>query len=332
MLKYLRWARSHRKTSLCLALLFAFALLNLLAYFHAHAMTCFGGAGAPTHKPESLTLLQKGKVLLFGVTIPRPSAGGVTPQSVDLPFEVHRIPTPDQGELEAWHVPHADARGLVLIFHGYAACKARLLPEARALYDLGYALLLVDFRGSGGSTGSTTTIGMREADDVTLSWAYAREHWGEQPLFLFGQSMGSAAVLRALAVGGVQPRAVVLECPFDTLLNTVANRFTIMGLPTFPAARLLVFWGGLQHGFNGFAHNPVDYAGKASCPVLLLHGEKDRNVTMEQAESIFHVLPGPKEMEVFQGVGHESYVVRQPDQWREVIARFLDRHTGPFVR
>ena len=52
--------------------------------------------------------------------------------------------------------------------------------------------------------------------------------------------------------------AAVLECPFDTMLNAVRARFTAMGLPSFPGAGLMVFWGGWQHGYNAFAHNPVN--------------------------------------------------------------------------
>lgn len=43
--------------------------------------------------------------------------------------------------------------------------KASMLPAAKAFHDLGYKVVLVDFRGSGGSTGEGTTVGYREAED-----------------------------------------------------------------------------------------------------------------------------------------------------------------------
>src|SRR5205085_2373851 len=127
--------------------------------------------------------------------------------------------------LEAWHVPARRPRGLVLLFHGYVGCKAALLQEAAAFHDLGYAALLVDFRGSGGSSDSPTTIGALESADVAAALAYARASWPGRRLVLFGQSMGAAAILRAVAVGGAEPDAVLLECPFDRLLTTVEHRF-----------------------------------------------------------------------------------------------------------
>jgi pimeloyl-ACP methyl ester carboxylesterase len=136
--------------------------------------------------------------------------------------------------------------------------------------------------------------------------------------------MGSAAILRAVALQGVQPAAVIAECPFDRLLSTVENRFAAFGLPAFPLAHLLVFWGGVQQGFNGFAHNPADYAQAVTCPVLLLHGDADPRVTREQLLRVHDNLAGTKKLEWFAGVGHESYLAAQPEKWKDTVERFLD--------
>jgi uncharacterized protein len=324
--KVLRWIRCHRKTALGLFVLFAFLLLNLVAYRHAWAMTHFVAEGTATVKPESLSLLGKARVLFSGMTIPRPSAGDITPESAGLPFETHSIQGNNGVNLQAWYIPCPRSNGLVLMFHGYAACKVALLPEARVLHELGYALLLVDFQGSGGSSGSVTTIGFGEADDVALAMDHARARWREQPLILYGASMGSVAILRAVAIQRVRPQAVIMECPFDRLVNTVANRFAAMGMPSFPCAQLLVFWGGVQHGFDGLEHNPMAYATRVDCPVLQMHGGLDRRVTREQAGAIFTALAGPKEFQRFASAGHESYLAREPDKWRAVVTSFLSQY------
>jgi alpha-beta hydrolase superfamily lysophospholipase len=210
------------------------------------------------------------------------------------------------------------------MFHGYAACKAGLLPEAKALQNLGYALLLVDFHGSGGSGASDTSVGFDEANDVAAAVAYARSRWQYPRLLLYGQSMGSAAILRAVAARGVAADALILECPFDRLLSTVENRFTAMGLPSFPLARLLVFWGGVHCSFPGFAHNPVEYAAHVQCPVLLLHGKDDPRVSEAQARRIFARFPGVKQFALFDGVGHGSLLAARPDQWTRAVSQFLN--------
>jgi pimeloyl-ACP methyl ester carboxylesterase len=137
--------------------------------------------------------------------------------------------------------------------------------------------------------------------------------------------MGSAAILRACQQALIHPACLVLECPFDRLLSTVENRFTLMGLPSFPFARLLVFWGGLEQGFNGLDHNPREYARAVTCPTLFLHGEDDPRVTKPQAEDIFNQLSGPKHLELFEHVGHQSFLSARPERWKHCVQAFLSR-------
>jgi alpha-beta hydrolase superfamily lysophospholipase len=323
-----RWMKAHPRRSALLCLLAAFALLNILAYAHAHSMTHYSFSSVRTGRPESLSALEKVQALCFGVSVPRPAAGNDTPDLIGLPYTSHRL-VPAQGvALDAWHIPHPSPHGHVVLFHGYGACKAALLPEAKELHALGYATFLVDFRGSGGSSERLTTIGMLEADDVACACDYVTRQWQPQRLLLYGRSMGSAAILRALAADRIRPQALLLECPFDTLLNTVVNRFDTMGVPSFPAAHLLVFWGGAQHGCNGFSHNPVEYALQVKCPVLVLQGEHDLSATRAQAERVFNALPGPREMEVFPEAGHESYLLCAPERWRRAVSQFLMRQVS----
>lgn len=300
-------------------------MLNVLAYNHAKAMLNYTQQGERTASPESLSFLQKARILLTGVKIPKPHNTS-TPATLDLSFEVHQLRLSENISLEAWYIPHNQSDCIVLLFHGYSAAKSSLLPEAKAFYESGYATFLVDFRGSGGSSGSTVSIGYYEADDVALAVEYVQELLPDHSLVLYGQSMGSAAILRFISTYNIQPDAIIIESVFDTMLSTVKNRFTAMGLPAFPGAHLLVFWGGLQSGFLGFSHNPVEYAEMVRCPVLMLHGEKDPRVTIEQTKSVFDNLKGKKQFELFEGAGHESYYKHNPVKWTQVVSNFLKAH------
>jgi len=178
--------------------------------------------------------------------------------------------------------------------------------------------------GIGGSTGNETTLGVYEADDVRRAVEHSRPRAETTPLILYGKSMGSAAVLRAIAVKGVDPDAVIVECPFDRLLSTVANRFSAMGLPVFPFAHMLVFWGGVQHGMNGFTHNPVEYAASVRSPALLMHGSRDPRVSVAEVDSIFEKLAGEKQLVLFPQAGHESYLAVDAVRWNEAVDDFLE--------
>ncbi len=180
-----------------------------------------------------------------------------------------------------------------------------------------------DFYGSGGSGGKETSIGFHEALDATKALEYARGLPGSGPVVLYGASMGAAAVLKAVADDKLELAGLILECPFDSLIRTVRHRFTSMGVPPFPFADLLVFWGGVQEGFNGFEYRPVQSAARIERPTLLMNGDSDPWVRRDEASAIFRALGGPKTLRLFAGVGHGSCLRGHPDEWKEAVARFL---------
>jgi len=299
-----------------------FALLNLLAYNHARAMMHFTRGGSRTQKPEQLTWDQRAKVLLVGVDLPRPESDR-QPSELDPNCKRLSIPETDGVSLGTWYVDRGPRSPLVILFHGYGAEKASLMPEARVFLRLGASVLLVDFRGSGESSEAYTTIGFREADDVAAVLSYARRALPHASTILYGKSMGAVAILRAVSEDGAKPDAVIIEAVFDTMLNTVRHRFEAMGVPSFPSAELLVFWGGVQAGFNAFAHKPVVYAKALACPALFMHGADDPRARLEEGRNVYAAVPGTKEFKTFPSIGHESYQSRFPADWEGTVGDFL---------
>lgn len=297
-------------------------LLNLLAFRHAYAMTHYTTGSPRTGKPETLTFGQKLGVLFCGISLPRPEAS-VPLDPLGLPGRALDISCTNGIRLGAWYSPAEESNALVLLFHGYGGDKGALLREAVAFREIGFSVLLIDFRGSGASSASSTTIGYLEAEDVAESTRYAREHLAPSRVILYGQSMGAAAILRAVHSCGVRPDAIIAEAVFDTMLHTVCNRFRAMNLVPFPAAHVLVFWGGCQSGFNGFRHNPRDYASRVECPILFLHGEADPRARLEEARQVYAGVPGVKTFHSFPGIGHEPCLARFPGKWRKQVGEFL---------
>jgi len=306
------------------ALLTALVCVNLVAYMQARAMTSFTQGGQRTPRPERLGIFEKAAVFISGVQVPRPQ-NTKTPGTVGLTFETYQFSSKNGATIEAWYIPGKNERLVVALFHGYAASKSTLLNVAQALHELGYATLLVDFYGSGGSSGGDTTIGVEEAHDVVAAMSFLRQKWPDRRIVLYGISMGGAAVLRAIATEGVKPDAVIVESTFDTLLNTGKSRFHAAGLPGSPFSELLIFWGSVQRGFNFFAHNPVDYARSVNCPALILHGEKDERAPLEQARAVAQAMGKNGRLIVYAGVPHMPIVDARPAEWRRDVNEFLQR-------
>ncbi|HUR45466.1 MAG TPA: alpha/beta fold hydrolase [Candidatus Saccharimonadales bacterium] len=284
-------------------------------------MTHFTTGGPKTPAPESLGLSAKLRVLCFGVSMPKP-VNASSPGDFGMSFKVILL-NEENPPLELWWVKNETSRGTVLLFPGYATPKDSLLPAAKVFTELGYSCLLLDFRGAGGSGGMATSIGYHEANDVTRAVRYALAQHLPGPLILYAGSMGAAAVLRSISLGEIAPSALILECPFDRLSTTVKHRFEAMGVPTFPLADVLLFWGGIQSGFNAFTHNPFQYARAVRCPVLLMHGEADPRVTLYEVRRVYDSIPGQKQLQLFPGLGHELYVTASPQEWRNAVEQFL---------
>src|SRR5690606_20716074 len=106
----------------------------------------------------------------------------------------------------------------------YAESMEQLLDVAVALHELGHDALLVDFSGSGGSSGDGTTLGVREAEDVTTALRFARSRARDRAVVAFGFSMGAAAVVRAIAREDAEADGAILEACFDRLVTTTGNR------------------------------------------------------------------------------------------------------------
>lgn len=322
-----RWVRARWRRCLAIAIVAGFAALNLVAYLHARAMVTWSTAGERTAGPEDLSTLEKIEVLLTGVDVPRPT-NGRDPDALGLPFETLRFDSDSGFELEAWFVPAdpANDRALLAVcFHGYASAKASLLERARALREAGCALLLVDFHGSGGSSGTGTSIGLREALDVRAATDLARAQHPGRRVVLFGDSMGSVAVLEAIAEHGVRPDGVVLEGAFDTLVHTTEQRFASMGLPAWPGTQFLVFWGGVAADIDGFDHRPVDDAPAVAAPTLMIHAADDRRITAEQARDVYDALGGWKRFAAVPAAEHSRSFEVDEQRWRAAVDALLTR-------
>lgn len=304
-------------------IILVFLLLNGVLAFHAYKFTHYDPEQKDKLTPEGLTTDAKIRAALLGVSLPRPE--NTTEPSAAFQDIFLNVP---QGRIHCWWVPEEGATSTVILFHGYGDSKSSMVDRAGAFRRMGYNTMLVDFTGSGQSSGNATTVGYKEGAEVRAAMAWVRENHGER-VHLFGMSLGAAAILKAVKEGA-KPTSIILECPFATLLGAVQNRFAMMDIPDWPLAQILTFWGGAIHRFNAFRHNPADYARAVQCPALLMWGEADDRVLRRETDAIYAALAGPKMLATFPGVGHENYLRADRERWTDVVEDFLK--DGPAKR
>ncbi len=284
-----------------------FLTLNVVSFAIAYFSTHFSDPGSPgIAKPLNLK----------------------TPSAIDLDYTTQKITINKNEWLETWFIPVAkgSAKGTVLMFPGNHDSKSKfLLSSAKVYHDLQYNTLLVDFRGAGGSSGNKTTLGFKEAKDVAIAWNYAKQAKLQQPYILHGTSMGSAAVLTAVAKENIHPDGIILELPFARSIDAVRSRVAGRHVPTFPLAELIIFWGSIQHGFNAFSHNPVTYASQITSPALIMQGSDDPWTKIEEIREILKNLQGNKKLVLFSHTGHTLLITVDKYLWKTSVENFLDK-------
>ncbi|MEJ7610880.1 MAG: alpha/beta hydrolase [Ferruginibacter sp.] len=291
--------------------------MNVVAFFHGYKFTHFTDRNVPKTNAKDLSALKKLQIIFFGIDNPRPVNTGFPSQ----PFQTIKLQS--NKIIECWYIKAAQAKETVILFHGYAGQKSSMLDKSDEFHRLGYNTLLVDFMGSGGSEGNQTTIGYKEAEEVKTCFEFLSKQ-GEQKIYLFGTSLGAVAIMKAINDYGLQPKGIIIECPFGTMYQTTCARFKIMKVPTFPMAGLLVFWGGVQNNFPAFEHQPVEYAKSITCPALLLYGEMDDRVSRKEIDKIYNNLAGPKTLKTYPLSGHENYLLKYKKQWLTDTQTFLE--------
>jgi alpha-beta hydrolase superfamily lysophospholipase len=298
-------------------------LINISAAFYAYRLTHFYSDGREREPLSGKNALARTWRLFTGPRYQK-SAVGATPV---LAYDTVLLKTEKGIFLDSWYIP-ADslARGTVVLFHGITTSKASLLAEAAEFHFQGFHVLLVDFRGHGNSGGRTTTMGIRESEDVRLAYEYVAG-LGEKNIFLYGSSMGAVAVMKAVSEGSMNLSGIILEMPFASLQTHLQARARIEGFSGWvekPFSFFVTAWISLERWCNGYGHRSTTYAAKISCPVLVQWGSSDRIVKRSETEDIYRALASSrKELVVYEGAGHGSLLQGDEGKWQEKVGRFL---------
>jgi alpha-beta hydrolase superfamily lysophospholipase len=309
------------KKKLALALCLSFLLFVQFAmYQQAQSTLLFSHTAKKTGKAETLSWTQKLSTLLYGVQNPKPYApatliiDSLKLQNTYLKSGIHTIRVASQ--------KHPQPQGDIILFHGYASSSQSLVREGRYFYNLGYSIHLVDFYGSGQSSGSSTSIGYYEALDVANVYRWLSP--SSSNIILFGESMGAAAIIRAMATHNLQPQKLILESSFDRLETTVANRFKLLGIPAWGLNQNLLFYGGLILDFDPFTHNPIEQVSSIQTPLLYMAAGQDRRVFLAESRQIFQSFGSPnKEFVLFENSKHQSLIKADSAKWKQFTQDFL---------
>ncbi len=310
--------KQNHKKILLYSLLLAVACLNLVCYLEAYYLTHF--SKPLSHPGDSLSMMTKLNRRMFKIPLTK-IKNNKTPWDYGLAYKKLVIPSSWGIKNYVWEIPRSQR--LVLLFHGYSSKKENLLTMAKVFVQMGYSVALTDFPGHGDSNVLWTTLGYREAHVVRdLYNHYSKKY---KSIILYGYSLGAASILRAVGDLDVKPMGIIAEMPYGKVYHTVKQRLVRGGLPfSFPLAELVVFWGGVQHGMNGFDLDSIESAKTITVPTLVLGGREDWKVPPDELKSIYDQLAGQKDIYIFNGQGHHHLYPYKPKKYYRILSRFLE--------
>lgn len=195
--------------------------------------------------------------------------------------------------------------------------------EYNDFYKAGYNLLFVDFRATGNSGGDYVTYGQYESDDV-LYWINqeVRER-PSQKILLYGGSMGAATMMSVLAKDiPVNVKGIIENCGFASIDEQLRFTYSQTVVPALPPAiknqldiigdqeHEDLFMGLLkQYYFDQEMHLDPTAAlptigMSGSLPKLIIHGTADDVVPVSNAQKLYELAGGYKDLLLVEGAGH----------------------------
>ena len=220
--------------------------------------------------------------------------------------------TSDGSRLHGWFMSAARNRiGLTVIYlHGNAGNIGNVKWIGEGLARRGLDVLLFDYRGYGRSEGETLDEVTINADsEAAYQYLVASRGIDPQKLILYGQSLGSTAAVD-LASRRACAALIVESGPSS------ASSVCSVWVPWLPS---------LGHGL---LRNRFDSAAKIRTvrrPVLIMHGDADEVIPVEQGKSLHEAANDPKELRLVSGAGHELAGFGG-DAHLDSVADFINRH------
>lgn len=219
-------------------------------------------------------------------------------------------------------------RGTVVLLHGWMMSGDSMLPWSLQLAESGYRVITIDLRNHGHSGAGPSGYGTFESDDV-VDVIDTLQRRGEVvgPLYLFGVSYGAATALFTADKLGDRVTGVVAMESFanagDAIRSMIPHLMSLQ--PTAWKAQAMAAYGRWRYGGQDIDAviaaasqrleldlDTVDVtralADTRAC-VLLLHGQDDAHVRVEQGRALAAASPRAHYIEM-RGEDHITLPLR----------------------
>lgn len=233
-----------------------------------------------------------------------------TPDQFNLNAEKTIFTTRDGLQLTGyWIYPNEiEPKAVMLLHHGIGGGKEHFYAVAKKLSDKGIACIVYDARAHGESDGEFISYGYYEKYDVSDIVSVAQNKHPHLPIGIWGNSMGGAIALQALAI---EPKLDfgIIESTFTDLGDIVSDyqkRYTgglrLRWISDYALERA----GTIAH-FNPEEVSPLASTTNIKQAVFLAHGTADPNIDFRYGKQLSVKLAMNSSSEFYPVVGGNHY-------------------------
>ncbi len=259
---------------------------------------------------------------------PRKTVIAYTPDQYRLAYETVEFPTADGLRLKGWFIPAAGGEsGRTIVFcHGWGSNRGELLRDTWFLAEQGFNLFYFDFRASGESKGSLSSVGYLETRDFDAAYEFLRNNRPQaaEAVGVFGTSMGGSVAVYA-AAKYPELRCLLAENTFLSYNKVVAYwSWKRLNTPYFPLVWLTLFFVRRKLKADPEPYSPVYNVAGVKVPAMFVNGDHDDLVPLADAERLYGMCPSEKkQMWVVAGASHAKCAEVGGEVYRSKLAAFF---------
>lgn len=199
-----------------------------------------------------------------------------------------------------WFKAAQPRRGTIVYLHGVADNRGSSSSIAEHFVPRGFDVVAYDSRAHGESEGDVCTYGYYEKSDLSRVLAGI-----SSPIVLLGTSLGAAVALQTAAEDN-RVAVVVAVAAFSDLRTVASER-----APFFASKGNIEDALGIAENLAKFKVDdvsPVLAAARIGIPVLVIHGEADKETSPAHSVRVHGALRGPKELILVPHAGHNDSI------------------------
>ncbi|MDP1771789.1 MAG: alpha/beta hydrolase [Methylobacter sp.] len=232
----------------------------------------------------------------------------------------HQQQLADQANLKLWPSPddyrgliaktsQATGKGTIIVFHGNAGSATDRTYYLDALEKQGYRVILAEYPGYAARNGAPSEAALI-ADGIQTA-KQALNDFGE-PIFLWGESLGSGVVGGIVQSGQIPVKGIVLVTPFDSMADVAQHHYW------FFLAKWLI-----KDKFDNIK-NLKNYSGNTA----MLLAEQDEIIPNKHSLKLFESLHQPKKLWSFKEANHNTLPLNQELPWWQEVMQFVSGQNG----